>query len=618
MVREVIRKKLYDAATQGDATTFQQLLQEDPYLLDVVSFPDSRNLLHIATRSGQAAIVEEILRINQHLAWSLDSQKSSSLHIAAAKGTVEIASKLLAIAPQTCWLRDCHGMNPVHIAAMNGHVEILEEFIRHDRLPATEKIDHRQTVLHLCVKHGQLRVLQVLVNHFRELVHLQDDYGETVLHLAVRYKQVEIVRYLVENTGVEYQCSRNSNRETALDISLQSPQDTIQSEITKILENITTIKFSNTCLNKVPIEVVLGILALIAGMTFQAAINPRGGVWQDDSATHKAGTPILASTDPEKYKEFVDAKGMFDIGQYIVLAYLSIVMSQFGILIHFADGPMSDREHPRESDILFLLLQEIMRQHVVQLALVIAYFVRTNSRKRKRGLGTKKYEIIGRIPDQEKHLNRLISNNDIDCIANLRMDRNTFGRLCRILRELGGLVDGRFVTVEEQVAMFLSVLAHHKKNRIVRFDFWRSGQTISYYVHAVLGAILKIHGIFLSKPEPVNDDSTDPRWRWFKGCLGALDGTYINVMVSNNDKARYRTRKGQISTNVLGVCDRNLRFVYILSGWEGSAADSRILRDAINRPHGLKVPKGNTTTITTYSLNLNLVHIYIAISSNEA
>ncbi|XP_057776251.1 ankyrin repeat-containing protein At5g02620-like [Salvia miltiorrhiza] len=324
MVREVIRKKLYDAATLGDATTFQQLLQEDPYLLDVVSFPDSRNLLHIATRSGQASIVEEILRINQHLARSLDSQKSSPLHIAAAEGTVEIASKLLAIAPQTCWLRDCHGMNPVHIAAMNGHVEILEEFIRHDRLPATEKVDHRQTVLHLCVKHGQLRVLQVLVNHFRELVHLQDDYGETVLHLAVRYKQVEIVRYLVENTGVEYQCSRNSNRETALDISRQSPQDTIQSEIRKILEQITTIKFSNLSLNKVSIELVLMVAALIVGMTFQASINPPGGVWQDDSATHEAGTPIMASTYPETYNEFVVDNMVAFILSVLTILWLSI------------------------------------------------------------------------------------------------------------------------------------------------------------------------------------------------------------------------------------------------------------------------------------------------------
>ncbi|CAA0835695.1 Unknown protein, partial [Striga hermonthica] len=51
--------------------------------------------------------------------------------------------------------------------------------------------------------------------------------------------------------------------------------------------------------------------------------------------------------------------------------------------------------------------------------------------------------------------------------------------------------------------------------------------------------------------------------------------------------ARYRTRKGNISVNVLGVCDKNMNFVYILYGWEGSTADSRVLRDAVTRTHGL-------------------------------
>ncbi|KAL8516790.1 hypothetical protein ACS0TY_015157 [Phlomoides rotata] len=37
----------------------------------------------------------------------------------------------------------------------------------------------------------------------------------------------------------------------------------------------------------------------------------------------------------------------------------------------------------------------------------------------------------------------------------------------------------------------------------------------------------------------------------------------------------------------------NMRFVYVLTGWEGSAANSRVLRNAINRENGLKVPKGN-------------------------
>ncbi|XP_019190791.1 PREDICTED: uncharacterized protein LOC109185266 [Ipomoea nil] len=35
-----------------------------------------------------------------------------------------------------------------------------------------------------------------------------------------------------------------------------------------------------------------------------------------------------------------------------------------------------------------------------------------------------------------------------------------------------------------------------------------------------------------------------------------------------------------------------MQFVYVLPGWEGSVADSRVLRDALSRRHPLKVPNG--------------------------
>ncbi|KAL8493209.1 hypothetical protein ACS0TY_024434 [Phlomoides rotata] len=35
-----------------------------------------------------------------------------------------------------------------------------------------------------------------------------------------------------------------------------------------------------------------------------------------------------------------------------------------------------------------------------------------------------------------------------------------------------------------------------------------------------------------------------------------------------------------------------MNFTFVLSGWEGSAADSRVLRDAVTRPNGLRVPNG--------------------------
>ncbi|KAK3207115.1 hypothetical protein Dsin_021161 [Dipteronia sinensis] len=169
------------------------------------------------------------------------------------------------------------------------------------------------------------------------------------------------------------------------------------------------------------------------------------------------------------------------------------------------------------------------------------------------------------------------------------MDRNAFAILCDLLKTCGGLLDDGNVTIEEQVATFVNILAHRNKNRSIQVRFYRFGETISRYVYRVLRALLRLEDVLFVKPTPVPDDCTDSRWRWFKGCLGALDGTYIEVTVPESDKPRYRTRKWHIATNVLGACTHDLKFVYVLSGWEGSSTDSRVLQDAITRHNGFKV-----------------------------
>ncbi|WOL20446.1 hypothetical protein Cni_G29251 [Canna indica] len=142
------------------------------------------------------------------------------------------------------------------------------------------------------------------------------------------------------------------------------------------------------------------------------------------------------------------------------------------------------------------------------------------------------------------------------------------------------------------VAMFLHICAHHVKNRVIKRQFVRSGETINGQFNAVLNSIILCYEMLLKKPEPVPQNSTDYRWKWFKNCLGALDGTYVRCTVEDFEKPRYKTRKGEIAMNVLGVCSQDMQFIYILPGWEGSAADGRVLRDAISRPRGLKVPQG--------------------------
>ncbi|KAL7614766.1 hypothetical protein Lser_V15G08370 [Lactuca serriola] len=145
--------------------------------------------------------------------------------------------------------------------------------------------------------------------------------------------------------------------------------------------------------------------------------------------------------------------------------------------------------------------------------------------------------------------------------------------------------------IDEQVAIFLHIIAHNVKNRVMIGRFQRSGETISKIVSRVCNAVIRLHPHLLKKPEPVTENSTDQRWKWFKNCLGALDGTHIKCLVPLKDKPKYRTRKNDIATNVLGVCSQDMQFIYVLPGWEGSAADGRVLRDALLRPHGLKVPR---------------------------
>lgn len=77
-------------------------------------------------------------------------------------------------------------------------------------------------------------------------------------------------------------------------------------------------------------------------------------------------------------------------------------------------------------------------------------------------------------------------------------------------------------------------------------------------------------------------------------CVGAIDGTHVRVKVPNIDAAKYHGRKEHLTQNVLAACSLNMRFTYVLPGWEGTASDSRIIKNALTREDKLIIPNGNT------------------------
>ncbi|KAL8463586.1 hypothetical protein ACS0TY_034297 [Phlomoides rotata] len=142
----------------------------------------------------------------------------------------------------------------------------------------------------------------------------------------------------------------------------------------------------------------------------------------------------------------------------------------------------------------------------------------------RRNYGRIQFTILDRIPSQMKNMSDMSEMSDEACRDQLRMDRAAFHKLCFILQSVCGLKPSRRVTVHKKVAMFLSILAHHTKNKCVKFAFKRFGQTVSKHFHAVLSCVLRMHAMLLVKPQPMNEDLTDPRWQPFQAdpCVKGL------------------------------------------------------------------------------------------------
>ena len=67
---------------------------------------------------------------------------------------------------------------------------------------------------------------------------------------------------------------------------------------------------------------------------------------------------------------------------------------------------------------------------------------------------------------------------------------------------------------------------------------------------------------------------------FFQDAIGAIDGTHITCSPSVQEQAAARNRKGLLTQDCLIACSFDMLFTYVLSGWEGSAADALIFHNA--------------------------------------
>ncbi|KAL5554784.1 hypothetical protein UlMin_042185 [Ulmus minor] len=68
------------------------------------------------------------------------------------------------------------------------------------------------------------------------------------------------------------------------------------------------------------------------------------------------------------------------------------------------------------------------------------------------------------------------------------------------------------------------------------------------------------------------------------GCVGAIDGTHVTANVPKHLATPYLGRKRVTTQNILAACDFDMKFTYMMTGWEGSVHNARVLCAATNDP----------------------------------
>ncbi|KAA3469540.1 PIF-like transposase [Gossypium australe] len=196
----------------------------------------------------------------------------------------------------------------------------------------------------------------------------------------------------------------------------------------------------------------------------------------------------------------------------------------------------------------------------------------------------------------EKWMQELLNGHEKCCFNMFRMTQSTFHQLCTDLESNYRLLPSDRISTLENVNLFVFNLSKGASNRDVQKLFQNFGETLSTIFKRVLDAMNGLLRDIIRARDPkfketisqiIKDTKYMPQ---FKDRIGAINGTYIDAIIHEENQLRYKGRKGTPTINVLAACNFDLLFTYVLSGWKGSAHDSCIFLDTIGNP-SLNFPK---------------------------
>jgi DDE superfamily endonuclease len=195
-------------------------------------------------------------------------------------------------------------------------------------------------------------------------------------------------------------------------------------------------------------------------------------------------------------------------------------------------------------------------------------------------------------------MDELLSGDPKRVRDNMGVSREGFLYLEELLIKKSGLRATRWMGTSEQLGIFLNAVVTDLPMCKLAERFQRSTESINQTYHKVMHHFLSRSfyvSIIQSASEstPLSDYIQDNQnfFPFFKDAVGTVDGNRIPISPPEGEKAAFRDRKGNLTQNVLAVCNFDMKFTDLLCGYEGSVADSTLWIEGY-RLGAVSIPEG--------------------------
>ncbi|GLT87495.1 hypothetical protein SLE2022_055740 [Rubroshorea leprosula] len=307
-------------AQAGNIDALFALIQENPFVLEsFYEFPYVDTPLHLAAFEGHIDFVLEMMNLKSSFARKLNPAGLSPLHLALLNHQPLAVRELVRVDKDLIRVKGRGGLTPLHLATEIGDLDLVAEFLEACPECIMDVTIQGETAIQIAAKNNSFETLELLVRWLQKTTHTDGDVwnkqvlnrknkeGNTVLHIAASNNNPKMVKLLLECKISKNEI--NLNGRSALDMlegqlnnsqtrhilhragclkaeGIPARQALAESLRLKISWS-ETFRRSVACQNnKISGDMrnaMLVVAVLILTSTYQACLNPPGGVSQGNN-----------------------------------------------------------------------------------------------------------------------------------------------------------------------------------------------------------------------------------------------------------------------------------------------------------------------------------------------